>query len=92
MGNIAVVLMSLVLMGLVIYSLWNTSVKREGLNESYEERTCLSLAQQNEEKMMDLEKKMKEVLALQGDVTGAKTTSEANTKMLLQIIETNNKK
>jgi len=88
MENIGLVLITIALVGLVVYSLW-TSRKREGLDEPYDERTCLTLAQQNEEGMKDLEAKIKDILTMQGDVTNAKSQTEANTKQLVQLVKMN---
>jgi hypothetical protein len=80
------VLITLVLVGLVGLSLWR-SRKVEGLDSSYNEQTCLSLAQNNAERIKDLSKKVDTLMDLENDVLTTKTQCNATTQNVSQLIE-----
>ena len=54
--------------------------------ENYNEQTCLTLAQKNENNITSLQNDMNTLLALQTQVTALKGTSDANTKQLNEIV------
>jgi hypothetical protein len=58
MENSVIVILTVALGAFVLYSLWSTwEGKRESL-VTYDENTCLSLAQKNEQNIADLDKQV----------------------------------
>jgi hypothetical protein len=55
--------------------------------EDYNEQTCLTLAQKNEDNITSLQNDINTLLALQDQVNALQGTSDANTKQLKTIVD-----
>jgi len=55
--------------------------------ESYDETTCMSLAQKNESNIVDLKKQVEAVLALQSKFDSLQSTTDANSKQLKSLVD-----
>lgn len=65
------------------YVLWT---RKEGF-ESYDEDTCMSLAQKNAANIDDLKKQVDAVLALKTKFDSLQSTTDANSKQLKSIVD-----
>ena len=87
MDNVVIVVLTVALVGLVFVTVWNKK-RREGLEDvSYNEETCLTLAQKNDKGIQDLEEKIKKISKLEDMVSTAKLQCDANTTNILKLIE-----
>jgi Tfp pilus assembly protein PilN len=60
--------------------------------EDYNEQTCLTLAQKNNDNITSLQNDINTLLALQDQIKNLQSTSDANTKQLNTIVnQVNNK-
>jgi hypothetical protein len=92
MENSVIVILIVVLGAFVLCSLWSTGKgKREGL-VSYDEKTCLSLAQMNEQNIKDLDEQVKKLMEMQSIVDATKIQNDSNTKSIEQIVQSNSSK
>ena len=92
MENSVIVILIVVLGAFVLCSLWSAGKgKREGL-VSYDETTCLSLAQKNEANIADLDKQVKKLVEMQSLVDSTKIQNDSNTKSIEQIVQSNSSK
>ena len=94
MENSVIVILTVLLGAFVLYSLWSTfssTQKREGL-VTYDEKTCLSLAQRNEQNIADLETQVNKLAGMKSLVESIKIQNDANTESLQQIVESNTTK
>jgi FtsZ-interacting cell division protein ZipA len=88
MDTVIIVFITVVLLGLVAVTLWNKQQK-EGMEvSSYNEQTCLTLAQKNSKRIEDLEAQMKAIIVMQDEVGALKSQNDANTTNLSKTIET----
>jgi Tfp pilus assembly protein PilN len=55
--------------------------------ESYDESTCLALAQKNESNIEDLKKQVDAVLAMQTKFDSLQSTTDANSKQLKSLVD-----
>ncbi len=71
---------------LVAFTIWK-STKREGLEDSYNEQTCLALARNNDERIKNMKTKLQEALDIQSDVSNLKSQCNVITQNISKTIE-----
>jgi peptidoglycan hydrolase CwlO-like protein len=86
MDNLLVVAVTLVLIFVVLYTVWK-SYYREGLDDSYNEQSCISLAQKNEKRIIDLQAKIKGASSILSEVDNLKAQCDAMTQNISKTIE-----
>ena len=86
MDNLLVVAITLVLIFVVLYTVWKT-YHREGLEDSYNEQTCISLAQKNEQRIKDLQQKIQGAASILTEVDNLKAQCDAITQNISKTIE-----
>ena len=86
MDNLLIVAVTLVLLFVVMFTVWK-SYYREGLEDSYNEQSCISLAQKNEQRIKDIQAKIKGASSILNEVENLKTQCDAMTNNISKTIE-----
>ena len=92
MENSVIVILIVGLGAFVLCSLWSTGKGKREILVSYDENTCLSLAQKNEQNIADLEGQVKKLMEMQKVVDAIKIQNDSNTQSIEQIVQSNSSK
>jgi hypothetical protein len=79
--------MDLLVWGIIFILGWLLlrNVREGASSQEYDSDTCLTKASQNEQNIKDLQAQVKQLLALQDQMTSIKNQNDANTQTLSQL-------
>jgi hypothetical protein len=86
MEKYVIVLISVALLSMIVFSIWKSRL-REGAENGYDENTCITLAQKNEARINEIKSTLQDALDIQLEVRNLKIRCDGMTENISKTIE-----